>query len=267
LAREHGIELNKVKGSGPGGRVIERDLEPFLSKESKAEKAQVPGKPAAQEVPLSQMRKAIVRITTQSKAPVPHYYVTIEADMDEGRRFVEQSKKQARHISLSHLISAASARALFQHPGVNAAFAGETIKVFSKIDIGIAVALEDGLIVPVLRDCGGKTLQQIADAQRALVTRAKSRELTPEEYTGATFLISNLGMYDIESFIAVILPPAAAVLAVGSVREVPVIRNGKIEAGRRMKLTLSCDHRVIDGAVAAEFLQTLKHGLEHVTEL
>ena len=260
LARARDIDLRAVKGSGPGGRIVERDLEPFLTKKDQ---------PAVREILLSQMRKAIVRMTTQSKAPVPHFYVTIEVDMAEGLGVVEESKKPpaGASVSINHLIIAAAARALKQHPGINAAFAGETIKVFSGIDIGIAVALDDGLIVPVLRDCGEKTLTQIAEEERALVLRAKNRDLSPEEYTGATFLISNLGKYDVESFSAVILPPAAAVLAVGSARKVPVVRDGRVEAGCRMKVTLSCDHRVIDGAAAAQFLGTFRHALERAREL
>jgi pyruvate dehydrogenase E2 component (dihydrolipoamide acetyltransferase) len=268
LAREHGIDLKTVKGSGPGGRIVERDLEPFLPPPSpppKVGEGKGGGQPAVREIPLTQMRKAIVRMTTQSKAPVPHFYVTIEVDMAEGLRVMEESKKAATPLPLSinHLLIAASSRALKQHPGVNASFAGETIRIFSSIDIGIAVALEDGLIVPVLRDCGSKTLAQIAEAERTLVARARSRDLSPEEYTGATFLISNLGKFDVDSFSAVILPPAATALAVGSVREVPVVREGRVEVGHRMMLTLSCDHRVIDGAVAAQFLQTFKQELEH----
>lgn len=260
LAREHGIDLQTIKGSGPGGRIVERDLEPFL-----AQKAQ----PGVREIPLSQMRKAIVRMTTQSKAPVPHFYVTIEVDMAEGLRMVEESKKPPAMtpFSINHLVIAASARALKQHPGLNAAFAGEVIRVFATIDIGIAVALEDGLIVPVLRACGAKTLVQIAESERALVTRARNRELSPEEYQGATFLISNLGKFDVESFSAVILPPAAAVLAVGSVREVPVVKDGRVAVGQRLKLTLSCDHRVVDGAAAAQFLETFKRALEQARAL
>ncbi len=261
LAREHGIDLKTVKGSGPGGRIVERDLEPFLTKKKEQS--------AVREIPLSQMRKAIVRMTTQSKAPVPHFYVTIETDMAEGLRVIEESKKAAAPfpVSINHLLIAAAARALRQHPGLNASFAGETIRIFSSIDIGIAVALEEGLIVPVLRDCGSQTLTQIAEAERALVARARSRDLSPEEYTGATFLISNLGKFDVESFSAVILPPAAAVLAAGSVREAPVVRDGRVEVGHRMTLTLSCDHRVIDGAVAAQFLQTFKQALERARDL
>ena len=260
LAREHGIDLGTVTGSGPGGRIVERDLELFLPKM---------GSPAVREVPLTQMRKAIVRMTTQSKAPVPHFYVTSEVDMTEGLRLVGESKKQSAHspLSINHLIIGAAARALVQHPGLNAAFAGETIRVFSTIDIGIAVGLEEGLIMPVLRDCGGKTLAQIVEEERALVVRARNRDLSPADYTGATFAISNLGMFDVESFIAVILPPAAAVLAVGSVREVPVARDGRVEVGQRLKLTLSCDHRVVDGVAAAKFLQTLKHALEHPRQI
>jgi len=261
LAREHGIDLKSVKGTGPGGRIVERDLEPFLAPKKEL--------PTVREVPLSQMRKAIVRMTTQSKAPVPHFYVTIDVDMAEGLRVVEESKRAAApsSISITHLLIAASARALKQHPGLNASFAGESIRIFSSIDIGIAVALEDGLIVPILRDCGSKTLGQIVEGERILVARARKRELAPEEYTGATFLISNLGKFDVESFSAVILPPAATALAVGSVRETPVVRDGRVEVGHRMTLTLSCDHRVIDGAVAAQFLQTFKQALEHLRDL
>ena len=260
LARERGIDLRTIKGSGPGGRIVERDLEPFLTQKDQ---------PAVREILLSQMRKAIVRMTTQSKAPVPHFYVTIEVDMAEGLQVIEESKKPpaSSPVSINHLIIAAAARALKQHPGLNAAFAGEVIRVFASIDIGIAVALEDGLVVPVLRDCGTKTLAQIVESERALVARARKRDLTPEEYTGATFLISNLGKFDVESFSAVILPPAAAVLAVGSVREVPVVRNGRVEVGQRLKLTLSCDHRVVDGAAAAQFLETFKRALERARAL
>jgi len=297
LARQHGIDLKKVKGSGPSGRIVERDLEPFLpsagsspgavpigrdqikqhgptpAQETPAQAAggkiagekvgEGPLSAEVEEVPLSQIRKAIARITTQSKAPIPHFYITSEVDMGEAMRIVEESKSSRSPISINHLVITASARALRLHSGINASFAGDKIRVWSRIDIGIAVALEDGLIVPVVRDCGSKSLTEIAEEERALVQRTRNRELKPEEYTGATFLISNLGMYDVENFIAVILPPAAAALAVGSVRDVPVVRNERVDVGRRMKLTLSCDHRVIDGVAGAKFLQTLKQELEH----
>ena len=265
LAREHGIDLTKIKGSGPGGRIVERDLEPLLPKKAATDRGA--GQPSVTEVPLSQMRKAIARLTAQSKGPVPHFYVTIVVDMDAALKMVQESKKQATALTINHLIIGASARALSRHGAINAAFAGDTLRQFSRIDIGIAVALDDGLIVPVLRDCGAKTLAQIGEAEHAMLLRAKRRDLAPEEYTGATFLISNMGMFDVESFSAIILPPAAAALAIGAVREVPVIRKGAMEIGREMKLTLSCDHRVIDGVVAAGFLQSLKHGLEHPAEL
>ncbi len=259
LAREHGIDLGAIKGSGPGGRIVERDLEGLIGRGKGGVES------AVREVPLTQMRKAIIRMTTQSKGPVPHFYVASDADMNEGLRLVEESKKQTAHphISINHLVIGAAARALVQHPGLNASFAGETIRLFPTIDIGIAVGLEDGLIVPVLRDCGRKTFAQLVEEERVLVARARNRELSPHEYTGATFAISNLGMFDVESFIAVILPPAAAVLAVGAVREIPVARDGRVEIGQRLKLTLSCDHRVVDGVAAAKFLQTLKYELEH----
>jgi len=234
-----------------------------------ASPADIPVPAPMREIPLTQMRRAIIRATTQSKAPVPHFYVTIEIDMADGLRRIEESKKPPAPapVSINHLVIAAAARALTQHPGINAAFAGETIKVFSRSDIGIAVALADGLLVPVLRDCGNKTLAQIAETERALVARAKNRELSPEDYSGATFLISNLGAYDVESFSAVILPPAAAALAVGSARDVPVVRDGRVDIGHRMKVTMSCDHRVIDGAAAAQFLHTFKQALECARDL
>jgi pyruvate dehydrogenase E2 component (dihydrolipoamide acetyltransferase) len=265
LAREQGIDLTGVKGSGPGGRIIERDVKPVTPKRETKEPAPKPG---VQRVPLSQMRKAVARITTQSKAPIPHFYVTIEADMTAGLRIVEESKSAQSTVSINHLIIASCARALRQHPAVNASFAGDAIEISSSIDIGIAVSVEDGLIVPVLRDCGSKTLAQIAEAERALVSRTRNRQLQPEEYRNPTFLISNLGMYDVvESFIALILPPAAAALAVGSIREVPVARYGRVEIAPCVKMTLSCDHRVIDGVGAAKFLQALKSELEHPEQL
>jgi pyruvate dehydrogenase E2 component (dihydrolipoamide acetyltransferase) len=265
LAREQGIDLTAVKGSGPGGRIVERDIKSLTTKRETKDSAPQPG---VQHVPMSQMRKAVVRITTQSKAPIPHFYITIEVDMSGSVRIVEESKSAQSTLSINHLIIASCARALRQHPALNAAFAGDAIQIFSSIDIGIAVSVEDGLIVPVLRDCGSKTLAQIAEAERALVTRTRNRQLRPEEYSNPTFLISNLGMYDVvESFIALILPPAAAALAVGSIREVPVARYGRVEIGPCVKMTLSCDHRVIDGVGAAKFLQTLKSELEHPEQL
>ncbi|TLY20259.1 MAG: 2-oxo acid dehydrogenase subunit E2 [Nitrospirae bacterium] len=296
LAREHGIDLKKVKGSGPSGRIVERDLSPFLTSAVSSQSAvpigkdqikqagQIPARTPtraargkivgekvaegplnaeAEDVPLSQIRKAIARITTQSKAPIPHFYITADVDMGEAMRMVEESKSSRSSISINHLVITASARALRLHPGINASFAGDKIRIWRRIDIGIAVALEDGLIVPVVRDCGSKSLTEIAEEERALVKRTRNRELKPEEYTAATFLISNLGTYDIDNFIAVILPPAAAALAIGSVRDVPVVRNERVDVGRRMKITLSCDHRVIDGVAGAKFLQTLKQELEH----
>jgi len=296
LAREHGIDLKKVKGSGPSGRIVERDLSPFLTSAVSSQSAvpigkdqikqagQIPARTPtraargkivgekvaegplnaeAEDVPLSQIRKAIARITTQSKAPIPHFYITADVDMGEAMRMVEESKSSRSTVSINHLVITASARALRLHPGINASFAGDKIRIWRRIDIGIAVALEDGLIVPVVRDCGSKSLTEIAEEERALVKRTRNRELKPEEYTAATFLISNLGTYDIDNFIAVILPPAAAALAIGSVRDVPVVRNERVDVGRRMKITLSCDHRVIDGVAGAKFLQTLKQELEH----
>jgi pyruvate dehydrogenase E2 component (dihydrolipoamide acetyltransferase) len=185
------------------------------------------------------MRKTIARITTESKSPVPHFYLMIDIGMREAEKLTAQlEKKTKKSFSLTALILKAVTDALSQHPEINVSFAGESLRQHQTIDIGIAVALEDGLITPVVRNCAGKSIMQLAENMQRLVERAKSRQLTPEEYTGATFSISNLGMYDIENFIAVLMPPQAASLAVGAVQTVPVIKGRKLKADRRMKVTL-----------------------------
>lgn len=261
VARERGIDLGTVQGSGPEGRITERDV-------LHATKTTAAKGPAGKDTPLSQMRKAIARTTTQSKAPVPHFYVTSEIDMKEAERFrSEFNHIRPAHISLNDIIVKAAAVALTKHPEINVSFAGETIRQHGSIDIGIAVGLDDGLIAPLIRDSGRKSLAQISNEAKSLVRRAKKRDLSPEEYTGATFTVSNLGMYDVESFIAVLIPPEAAALAVGAVRDVPEVRDGHVQAARRMKVTLSCDHRALDGVQASIFLQELKRLLEHPLEL
>jgi pyruvate dehydrogenase E2 component (dihydrolipoamide acetyltransferase) len=218
----------------------------------------------ATDIPLSQMRKAIARATTQSKAPVPHFYLTTEIDMGEAEGMRAHWKASRRSApSLTDMIVKAAAIALTRHPEINVSYVGEAIRQHATIDIGVAVALDDGLIAPVLRDCERQTLEQIATAARALIERARTKRLQPHEYTGATFSVSNLGMFDVDSFIAVIMPPEAAALAVGRVREVPVVEGNRMRKARRMTVTLSCDHRAVDGVQGAKFLATLKHVLEH----
>jgi pyruvate dehydrogenase E2 component (dihydrolipoamide acetyltransferase) len=210
------------------------------------------------------MRKAIARITTESKSPVPHFYLMIDIGMREAERLAAQlEKKYKKPVSLTVLILKAVTEALKRHPEINVSYAGESLRHHLTIDIGIAVALEDGLITPVVRNCAKKSIGDLAHDMNRLIERAKNRQLNPEEYTGATFSISNLGMYGIENFIAVLMPPQAASLAVGAVQTVPVIKGRKLKADRRMKVTLSCDHRALDGAQGAKFLKTLKEVLEN----
>ncbi len=258
IAAEHGLDLATVRGTGPEGQIIEQDV-------LAAAKARAP---AGQDRPLSQMRKAIARITTQSKAPVPHFYVTTEIAMEEAERLRHQLKQARRFTpSITALIVKAAALAIGRYPEINVSYAGDVLRLHATIDIGIVVALDDGLLSPVVRDCGAKSLARISAEARDLIERARTRRLTPEEYTGATFSVSNLGMFDVENFIAVLMPPEAAALAIGSVRDVPVVEDGRVTVGRRMKVTLSCDHRALDGAQAARFLREFKRVLEHPLEL
>ena len=261
LAAERGVDLSTITGTGPGGRIVEEDI-------LKAQGPAMPGLPAGTDQPLTLMRKAIARATVQSKAPVPHFYLTKEIDMEAAQQFREQCKQRRQpHPSITDLLIKASAMALTRHPEINVSYLGEVIRTYAGIDIGVAVGMEDGLITPVIRDCGAKTLEAIMAESRALIERAKQKRLQPQEYTGATFSISNLGMFDVDNFIAVLIPPQAASLAVGAIREVPVVAAGSVRVGRRMQVTLSCDHRAIDGLMGAEFLKELQRILEHPQEL
>jgi pyruvate dehydrogenase E2 component (dihydrolipoamide acetyltransferase) len=259
LASERGLDLRTIKGSGPDGRIIERDLQ----------QAKPGAAPAADsDRPLSQMRKAIARTMVQSKGPVPHFYLTAEIAMDEVERLRHQLKRLYQlHPSVTDLLIKAAALALTRHPEINVSFAGESLRQHGSIDIGIAVGLDDGLITPVLRHCGSKTLSDISAESRELIDRARNKRLQPHEYEGATFSISNLGMFEVDNFIAVLMPPEAAALAVGSICDVPIVDNGAVKVGRRMNVTLSCDHRALDGMQAAKFLQEFKAILEAPLQL
>lgn len=261
LAADRGIDLSTITGTGPGGRIVEEDV-------VKTQALPTPTLPAGTDQPLSQMRKAIARATTQSKAPVPHFYLTSEIDMEQAERFRDQLKKnRTTHPSVTDLLIKAAAIALTRHPNINVSFTGHAIRRYASIDIGIAVGLDDGLITPVIRDCGTKSLNDISAESRTLIDRAREKRLQPQEYTNATFSISNLGMFDVENFIAVLIPPQAASIAVGAARDVPVVKDGTVKAGRRMKVTLSCDHRALDGVQGAGFLKEFKRILEHPSEL
>lgn len=261
LAAERGIDLTRIHGTGPEGRIVEDDV-------LKAAAPATAALPAGADQPLSQMRKAIARATTQSKAPVPHFYLTVDIAMEKAEQVRQQFKQNRRvHPSITDLLIKAAALALSRHPNVNASYTGEAIRRYPSIDIGIMVGMDDGLIAPVVRNCGGKSLEQISAESRELIERARSKRLEPPEYAGATFSISNLGMYGVENFIAVLMPPQAASIAVSAIRDLPVVENGAITVGRRMTVTLSCDHRALDGVQAAQFLKELKRILEHPQEL
>ncbi len=261
LAAERGIDLSTVTGTGPGGRIIEEDV---LS--ASAPTSQL--LPAGIDQPLSQMRKAIARATVQSKAPVPHFYLTVEIDMEAAERVRDQFKQSRQpHPSITDVLIKAASLALMRHPEINVSFAGDAIRRYKQIDIGVAVGMEDGLITPVIRDCGVKTLAEISTETKSLIERARQKRLQPQEYMGATFAISNLGMFDVDQFIALLMPPQAAAIAVGAIRDVPVVSKGMVTAGRRMKVTLSCDHRALDGLMGAQFLKEFKRVLEHPQEL
>lgn len=265
IAAEKGIDLRRVQGSGTGGRIISRDLAAMPAQTPAAAPATLPAASGRSEQPLNTMRTAIATRMSQSKSTVPHFYLTMEIDME--RMVALRSEMNAAQneikISFNDLIVKAVAAALRKHPRVNGAFAGDRFILYDQADIGLAVALEDGLITPVVRNAAAKSVGQIASEARLLIDKAKTRKLTPDEYTGSTFTISNLGMYDIEEFSAIINPPEAAILAVGAILAKPVVREGAIAIGQRMKVTLSCDHRIVDGATGALFLRELKTLLEN----
>lgn len=261
LAAERGIDLSTLTGSGPGGRIVEDDV-------AAASSASAQALPAGTDQPLSQMRKAIARSTVQSKAPVPHFYLTVDIDMEQAERVRDEFKQSRQpHPSITDVLIKAAALALTRHPEINVSFMGDTIRRYTQIDIGVAVGMEDGLITPVVRNCGAKTLAEISGETKQLIERARQKRLQPSEYTGATFAISNLGMFDVDQFIALLMPPQAASIAVGAIRDVPVVSKGAVVAGRRMKVTLSCDHRALDGLIGAQFLKEFKRVLEHPQEL
>jgi pyruvate dehydrogenase E2 component (dihydrolipoamide acetyltransferase) len=266
IAAQSGVDLRVIHGSGPGGRIVRRDVEAAATRAAAAAPAHVAPAEAAEyeDVALSQMRAIIAKRMPLAKAPVPHFYVTSEVAMDRAWALREElnALEGQPKISLNDLVVRACALALLEHPGVNASFQGESIRRFHRAHIGIAVALDDGLITPVLRDCQAKSLAQIAVEARDLAERARARKLRASELSGATFSISNLGMLDVAAFSAIINPPEGAILAVGSVRRVPVVDGESVAIGRLMALTLSCDHRAMDGAMGARFMQDVKRRLE-----
>jgi pyruvate dehydrogenase E2 component (dihydrolipoyllysine-residue acetyltransferase) len=265
IARDAGLDLGAIQGSGPRGRIIRRDVESATAAGAPAAQF-VPQGPEFRDEPLSQMRKTIAQRLAQSLGPVPHFYLTIDVDMKKAKELRESANKLNPDLKLTYndIIVKACAVALTQHPDVNASFTGSAIRYHNRIHLGIAVAIEGGgLITPVVRDCNLKTLQQISAESKDLIARARARKLKPEEYAGGTFSVSNLGMMGVVEFSAVINPPEGAILAIGSVEEKPVVENGQITIGFRCRMTLSCDHRVVDGATGAKFLQSFQQILEN----
>jgi pyruvate dehydrogenase E2 component (dihydrolipoamide acetyltransferase) len=272
MAAEAGIDLRSLQGSGPGGRIIKKDIEAALSQpkaESAAPLRLVPGPQvgasAYRDEPASEIRKVIAKRLVTSLGPVPHFFLTTDIEMDraaEMRRGINALDPDLK-ISINDIIIKVTAAALMQHPAVNASFQEKIVRYYEHADIGVAVAIEDGLITPVVRAADQKSLSQIAGEVRELAERARTRKLKPEEYTGATFSISNLGMFGIDEFTAVINPPEGGILAVGAMTPKPVVRDNEIVIRQMMRVTMSCDHRIIDGATGAKFLQTFKKILEN----
>jgi len=280
MAAESGLDLRSVQGSGPNGRIIKKDIEAALSQPkavpesqrypravepAKFQPAAVAAASAYRDEPATQIRQTIAKRLVTSIGPVPHFFLTTDIEMDraaEMRKGINALDPDLK-ISINDIIIKVTAAALIQHPEVNASFQEKFIRYYEHADIGVAVAIEDGLITPVVRAADQKSLSQIAGEVRELAERARSKRLKPEEYTGATFSISNLGMFGIDEFTAVINPPEGAILAIGAMTAKPVVRDNEIVIRQIMRVTMSCDHRVIDGATGAKFLQTFKKILEN----
>jgi pyruvate dehydrogenase E2 component (dihydrolipoamide acetyltransferase) len=286
MAAESGIDLRSVSGSGPGGRIIKRDVEELIGQGKSAAAASdsqtpqrhlraVPSSPfqksvtaqasAYRDEPISEMRRTIAKRLVTSLGPVPHFFLTIEVEMDraaEMRKAINELDAELK-ISVNDIVIKVAAAALMQHPQVNASFQEKVVRYYEHADIGVAVAIEEGLITPIVRAADQKSLGEIAAEVRDLAERARNRKLRPEEFMGATFSVSNLGMFGIEEFTAIINPPEAAIMAVGAMSPKPVVRNNEIIVRQMMRVTMSCDHRVVDGATGAKFLQTFKKILEN----
>ena len=281
MAREEGLDLAGVQGSGPSGRIVKRDVEAAIGQAGQAAVAKAPataprpapvavptfGRREPDVIPISGMRKVIGQRMAEVKPGVPHFYVTVDIDMEEAVKVREQAKAAEVKISINDLIVKASALALRRPPKVNVSLQGDRILQFHTADVGIAVAIEDGLITPVIRDADQKSLGTIGAESRELAERARRKALKPEEYSGGSITVSNLGMFGVDSFIAVINPPQASIVAVGAVAEKAVVRDGKVVARKMMSATFSGDHRIVDGALGAQYLQELKALLEQPTKL
>jgi pyruvate dehydrogenase E2 component (dihydrolipoyllysine-residue acetyltransferase) len=282
MAADAGISLKSIQGSGPGGRIVKRDIETAIKGQPEKAPSSMPrlravpaSRPlpkgevypasAYRDEPASEMRRTIARRLVTSLGPVPHFFLTSEIDMERAadlRHSINELSPDAK-ISINDVIIKVAAVTLIQHPQVNASFQDKSVRLYEHADIGVAVATENGLITPIVRSADLKSILEIGTEVRELAERARGRKLKPEEYSGATFSISNLGMFGIDEFTAVINPPEGAILAIGAMTPKAVVRNGQIVARQTMRVTMSCDHRVIDGAIGAKFLQTFKQIMEN----
>jgi len=281
IAKEKGIDLAQVAGSADGGRIIKKDIENFKPAAAKtAEVAAAPAEKAAPvlaqyigeekytEKPVSQMRKVIAKRLSESLFTAPHFYLTMSIDMDAAMAArTKMNEFSAVKLSFNDLVIKAVAVALKQHPNVNSSWLGDKIRYNEHVNIGVAIAVEDGLLVPVVRFADGKSLSRISAEVKDFAQRAKAKKLQPSDWEGSTFTVSNLGMFGIEEFTAIINTPDSCILAVGGISQVPVVKNGAVVPGNVMKVTLSCDHRTVDGATGAAFLQTFKALLEEPVRL
>jgi len=273
IARRQNVSLGSVRGTGPGGRIIKRDIEGYLAAPAAAASPtsasrSVPTITPGQELPLSSMRRTIARRLSESKFTAPHFYVTVEIDMDAAVSLREQLQRAEEiKVSFNDLVVKACARALTRFPSVNASWAGEKIVTHADVHVGVAVSIPDGLITPVVRNADRTPLLEISRQIKDLASRARERKLRPEEFAGSTFTVSNLGMFDVTEFTAIINPPESCILAVASVRRVPVAVGDTVAVGYRMNVTLSSDHRVVDGVLAAQFLAEVRRLLENPAAL
>ena len=278
IALERGVDLSGVQGTGPGGRIIAADVPATASAQARsaapaAPRIEVPFSDSDTKTPLSGMRRTIAERLLASKTQIPHFYLTIEIDaapLAKLRKDLNAAAEAAgtAKVTVNDFILLAAARAAKQHPKVNAAFAGDSVVEYGSVNLSVAIAVEDGLITPVIRDAQKLSLREISTAVKDLAVRARSKKIKPEEYQGGTLTISNLGAYGIDSFYAIINPPQAAILAVGAIVKKPVVNaQDQIVAGQRMTISLSGDHRVVDGAAGAEFLATIRRSLESPTSL
>jgi pyruvate dehydrogenase E2 component (dihydrolipoamide acetyltransferase) len=272
LANDKGIQLGAIQGSGPGGRIVKRDIENAKATGGAARSAaadRLATEGDFKDIPLTQIRKTIARRLAESNGPVPTFFLTAEFDATRAAEMRAQLAEMGDQykVSFNDIVIRAVALALAEHPEVNAHWLNDKIRHFNRIHVAMAVAVEDGLITPVLFDADRLSLWQISEKARDLAKRARERKLMPEEYTGSTFSVSNLGMFGIDQFTAIINPPEAGILAIGGVEEKPVVVNGALEVRQRMRVTMSCDHRVIDGATGANFLQTVRRYIENPLSL